>query len=74
MVLLVIKSGASTAWSESSADIQIDLWKSYLTNNGAWVFSHEIKELNYKLLIVICRLCIYVVSFTLLVHMYVLRE
>jgi hypothetical protein len=26
MVILVIGSGASTSWSEFSADIQIDLW------------------------------------------------
>jgi hypothetical protein len=47
---LVIGSEASTARSESSVDIQIDLWNRYLTNNVVWVFSHEIKELSCKLL------------------------
>jgi hypothetical protein len=57
-----------------SADIQIDLWNRHLTNNDVWVFSHDIEELSYKLLFVICRLCIYIMSSVLFVHMNVLHE
>jgi hypothetical protein len=74
MVLLVIGSGADTTRSESSADIQIDLWNIHLTNNDVWVFSHEINELSCKLFFIIYRLYIYIVSSMLLVHMDVLHE
>jgi hypothetical protein len=78
-VVLVIGSGAGTAWSwhcseRRSADVQIDLWNKHPTNNDVWVFSPEIKELSCKLLIIICRLYIYIMSATLLVHMDVLCE
>jgi hypothetical protein len=79
MILLVIGSGADSAqrWHysrHSSADIKIDLWNRHLTNNEFWVFSHEIKELGCKLLLVICNHCFYIMSTTLLVHMDVLLE
>jgi hypothetical protein len=75
MLLLVIGSGAGTTRSESNANIQIDLWNRHLTNNNVWVFSHKIKELRCKLLlIVICKLCIFIMSSMLLVHMDVLRK
>jgi hypothetical protein len=48
---VVIKSGASTARSEASADTQIDLWN-ILSNNDVWVFSHEVKELICKFLFI----------------------
>jgi hypothetical protein len=74
-VLLFIRSRASTAWSKSSADIQIELWNKHMTNNDVWVFSHEIKELSCKLIfIVIYILYIFIVSSTLLAHMDVLHE
>jgi hypothetical protein len=63
-------SGAGIAWS----DIQIDFWNRHLINNNARVFSLEIKELGCKLLCVICRLCIYIMSSMLLVYMNVLHE
>jgi hypothetical protein len=51
----VTGSGVGTAQSEFSADIQIGLWNRHLANNDVWLFSHEIKELSYKLLfIIIC--------------------
>jgi hypothetical protein len=74
MILLVIWSGAGTTRSESSADIQVDLWNRHLSNNDVWMFSHEIKELRCKLLFLIYRLYIYIVSSMLLVHMDVLHE
>jgi hypothetical protein len=52
-VLLVIRSRADTARSESSVDIQIDLWNRHMTNNNVWVFSHEIKEMICILLFII---------------------
>jgi hypothetical protein len=75
----MIRSRAGIAWSwhysrQSNADIQIDYWNKHLTNNDVWVFSPKIKKLSRKLLFVICRLCIYIVSSMLLVHMDVLRE
>jgi hypothetical protein len=45
-----------------------------LTNNDVGLFSHEIKEQSWKLLFIICRLYIYILSSALLVHMDVLRE
>jgi hypothetical protein len=70
-------SGVEPALLEvkSNVDTQIDLWNRHLTNNDVWVFSYEIKELRCKLLfIIICKLCIFTVSSTLLVHMGALHE
>jgi hypothetical protein len=51
------------------ADIQIDLLNRHLTNNDVRLFSTEMIELRCKLLFIICRLCIYIESSALLVHL-----
>jgi hypothetical protein len=70
-------SGAGTAQSEgldSVADIQIDFWNMHL-HNILWGFPHEIKELLCKFFFIdMCRLYIFIMTFTLLVHMPVLHE
>jgi hypothetical protein len=66
--------GASTTQSGAMRISKLIFWNRHLTNNDVWVFFHEIKEPSCKLIFVICRLYIYIVSSMLLVYMDVLRE